>query len=243
MADMQNRQRTLPYKQRVDSIDFHLVKARLKALANLSVDGLRQTRVSFEQQLKQKTTSNLAATWYGYAVTLVEQRDWLAAEKALQETQAALKTMKREATHPFLSILSAEIKLRTNDPAGALSITTAAIKIFPTSRALMYEHIRALQANGQHAPALQLLGKERDTYKRDARLYSLSAESYAALNQRTAQHQMTGEYYVLIGALPAALEQFNLARLARDGDFYLNSIVDARFRELQERIQDEKSAR
>ena len=241
MADMQNRQRNMPYKQRLDNVDFYLIKARLKALANLSVDGLRQTRLSFEQQIKQKTSQNMAATWYGYTVTLVEQRDWSAAERALQETKTALKALRRDPSHPFLSILSTEIKLRTNDPASALLITTAAIKMFPTSRALMYEHIRTLQANGQHTQALQLLNKERETYKRDARLYSLSAESYAALNQRTAQHQMTGEYYLLIGALPAALEQFQLARQARDGDFYLNSIVDARFRELQQRLQDEKN--
>ena len=46
--------------------------------------------------------------------------------------------------------------------------------------------------------------------------------------------------YVLAGALPAAVEQLNLARKAKDVSFYDQAVIDARERELQARQKAEK---
>jgi predicted Zn-dependent protease len=72
-------------------------------------------------------------------------------------------------------------------------------------------------------------------YRTDAQLYMLQAKSYAALGKRLLQHQAQAEVYVLRGALPAAIDQLELARSAGDGDFYQHSQVDARLRELRAR--------
>ena len=48
------------------------------------------------------------------------------------------------------------------------------------------------------------------------------------------------ESYVLAGALPAAVEQLNLARKAKDVSFYDQAVIDARERELQARQKAEK---
>jgi len=48
------------------------------------------------------------------------------------------------------------------------------------------------------------------------------------------------ESYVLSGALPAAVDQLNLARKAQDVSFYDQAVIDARERELQQRQKDEK---
>jgi predicted Zn-dependent protease len=48
---------------------------------------------------------------------------------------------------------------------------------------------------------------------------------------------------VLRGSLPAAIEQLEIARKAGDGDFYELSAVDARMRELKQRLLEEKRER
>jgi len=60
------------------------------------------------------------------------------------------------------------------------------------------------------------------------------------LNKRTLQHQATGELYALIGATPAAIEQFQLARKAADADFYVLSEVDARLRQLTQQMKEQR---
>jgi predicted Zn-dependent protease len=54
------------------------------------------------------------------------------------------------------------------------------------------------------------------------------------------QHMALAESYVISGALPAAVDQLNFARKAKDVSFYDQSVIDARERELQKRQKDEK---
>ena len=50
-------------------------------------------------------------------------------------------------------------------------------------------------------------------------------------------------WWLLRGSLPAAIEQLEIARKAGDGDFYELSAVDARMRELKQRLLEEKRER
>ena len=82
-----------------------------------------------------------------------------------------------------------------------------------------------------------------DTRNSDPRLWQLLSRAHAELGQRTAQHRAQAEVYVLRGSLPAAIEQLEIARKGGDGDFYELSAVDARMRELKQRLLEEKRER
>ena len=110
---------------------------------------------------------------------------------------------------------------------------TAAQKRYPYSRAISYSHIAALQDSGDNSAALEALKGPLKLFPRDSRLHALQAKTYAALGKRLLQHQSQGEAYALQGSLPAAIEQYQLARAAGDGDFYQLSMVDARLKELR----------
>jgi predicted Zn-dependent protease len=56
------------------------------------------------------------------------------------------------------------------------------------------------------------------------------------LDQRLAQHRAQAESYALNGQYQAAIEQLDLAQRSADGDFFQQSVVDARLRELRERL-------
>jgi len=100
------------------------------------------------------------------------------------------------------------------------------------------------QDAGRNADAGTLLTESVRQHPRDPRLHQLQAKNYAALGKRTAQHHSQAEVYALLGSLPAAIEQLQLARSAGDGDFYQMSVVDAKLKELRalhaQELKDQK---
>jgi predicted Zn-dependent protease len=57
-------------------------------------------------------------------------------------------------------------------------------------------------------------------YREEPKLYDKLAKTYAAQGKIALQHMALAESYVLGGALPAAVDQLNLARKAKDVSFY-----------------------
>ena len=67
----------------------------------------------------------------------------------------------------------------------------------------------------------------------DFKLYGLQAKTYSALGKRLQQHRAQAEFYYLQGQLGQAVEQLQYAQRETDGNFYEQSVVDARLRELR----------
>jgi predicted Zn-dependent protease len=61
------------------------------------------------------------------------------------------------------------------------------------------------------------------------------------LGKRLSQHRASAEAYYRMGNLRGAIDQLMLAQKSGDGDFYQQSSVDARLREL--RLQDDDARR
>ena len=73
----------------------------------------------------------------------------------------------------------------------------------------------------------------------DGRLHQLAAKSYAALGKKMQQHAHQGEYYVRLGNLRGAIDQFELAIKAGDGNFYQISTAESRLRALKQDLADQ----
>jgi predicted Zn-dependent protease len=70
-------------------------------------------------------------------------------------------------------------------------------------------------------------------------MHCLQAKTYAMLGKRLQQHRAQAESYALLGQLPLAVEQLELAQKSGDGNFYEYSQVDSRLREMKKRMADE----
>lgn len=239
IADIQNRIREAPYKQRPDSLDFQLVRARLRVLQNTSVQGLRDSRATFEDQLKSGAYANEAAVRYGLAVTLLKLRDTSGVQ---HELDAIRKLVTRRDA--ILENFAIEIRQAAGDAAGAVELAKAARAQFPQSRMLAASYADALQRAGRHDAAIAFLRDQISLYRSDAVLYELLAKSYAAKGDAVLSHRMLGENYYLRGSVPAALEQMQIARRSAGAgaDFYELSQIDARIRELQAQVIEIKKA-
>src|SRR5688572_15812715 len=223
IADAQNRAGSLPYKQHLDSPEFQLVRAKLRAESGDARDAVAH----FEATVRDRRYASEAAARYGLAASLLRAKRAKEADAEVARLRAA------GGAGPMVESLAARVKHAAGERAAAAALLADAHARYPNSRPLLYADAEALHESGRHDQARTLLTDALRLYPRDARLHTLQAKTYAALGKRSLQHQSQAEVYVLQGSLPAAIEQLQLARTAGDGDFYQLSVVDARLKELR----------
>jgi predicted Zn-dependent protease len=230
IADMQNRAYGAVYKQSPDSLEFHLVRAKLRA----EEGSARDAKTHFAELVRERRYANEAAARYGLALALARGRDYAGAETEIGRLR------KLVGTQPMIELLAARIHAANGDQAGARDILQAALAHDPNYRPLSYALVQSFQSLGQHQRALDMLAELVRNTPRDPRWFALQAQSHAALGQRLLQHQAQAEAYYLQGTLSAAIDQLQLAQKSGDADFYQMSSVDARLREFR-RLQAEES--
>jgi predicted Zn-dependent protease len=234
IADIQSRIRDQRYKQRADSIEFQLIRARVRVLQDLSSQGLRDSAVTFENQLLLKSRVQTAAAKYGQAMIALRQED---PKKALALVEEA-RTAALKDSAPILA-LAIEARMAAGQPAEALKQAQAARSAFPVSRGFAMQYADALIASGRTDEAVAFLRDQAQLYRSDIDVQDHLAKAYSAQGRQALQHLALAESYALKGALPAALDQLQIARRASDASFYDQSIIDAREREFQERRREE----
>ena len=223
ISDMQNRMQNLQYKQVPDSLEFQLMRAKLRAAQDTPAESVK----FFEESLKERKYLSEVASRFGLVEALTRARDYGRASRELQTLRAALPP------HPAIESLSARLLAATGDIAGSLRAYREALRNFPGYRALIYNYAESLLRINQPQEALKLIDSRLSNAVADYKLYQLQARAYAALNKGMQQHRALAEANYRMGNIRAAIEQLLLAQRAGDGDFYLQSSVDARLRELR----------
>ena len=237
IADIEARIRDQRYRQHADSLDFQLIRARVRVLQDTSEKGLRDAHLVFENQLRLHVKQQTVAAKYGLAFIAFKQNAYDKAERLLTEASASAAPAKSSLA---LSDLDIEIKLASNRTAQALKLIATAMDEFPLARSMAYQYANALIADKQLAEAAAYLREQSQLYRQDADIQDLLAKAYAAQGKQALQHMALAESYALTGSLPAAIIQLEIARKAPDAQFYEQAVIDARYRELKERWKDEQ---
>jgi len=233
MADIEARIRTLSYKQHVDSLDFLLIRSRLRVLQDDTPQGWRDATTVFLEQSRQGTRAQLLAAKYGLAMLAQRQRDSTTALVLLNELKAEVSRAPSYPPSQILSSFAVELELLGGQASNALSLAKEARIQFPLSRAITMQYADALLVNGKKNEAIIFLRDQAQLYRQDSGVQRALARAYAEQGKLALQHLALAEYYSLTGALPAALEQLKMARGSSDASFYDQAVIDARERELQ----------
>lgn len=255
IADIDNRIQNTLYRQVPDSIDFRLVRAKLRASEGKARDAV----MHFDANLRDKRYNDETVERYGLVNALLRDGDFVRASKELMllyespqpdsinkksgnlylgvPIQVERKALKSNA---MIETLSARVKLSTGEIAEALDIYQAALQIYPQHRTLIYDYATALLRNGRKNAALKFLSQELLSAPNDARLYKLQAQSYEALGNNMLQHRAQAEVYFQQGDLHAAITQLETGLKTGDGDFYQMSGMEARLKKLREIAADGK---
>lgn len=255
MADIQSRIRELKYRQVADSMDFKLVRAKLRALQGRPKDAVEQ----FEVRLKDKRYASEAVERYGYIIALLRDKKYSNAEQELSRLYASLenekssfslkdhklgRTVQVQGKHALagamIETLAADVKIKAGKIDEALNIYRTALKIYPQHRALIHGYAEALLQNQQTETALSFINKQIQLTRDDVHLYELQAQSYEALGENMLQHHAQAEVYYRQGHFNAAIEQLEIALRSDNGNFYQVSSVEARLKQLQAMVEAEK---
>ena len=255
IADAENRIQDIPYRQVPDSLDFQLVRAKLRA----SLDKPADTVKYFDSILREKRYVNETVERYGLINALLRARNHERADRELtrlydgiqaEEMKEALEnhqlgssiqvksTIARSS--PMIETLAARVKLATGQTEEALGIYQAALEIFPQHRALIYDYADALLRTHRASKALELVDRQLQLAPNDVRLYKLRARSHQALGDAVSQHRALAEVYSREGDYRAAIEQLKIALAGGGDNFYEMSSIEARLRELRELAESQE---
>lgn len=229
ISDMQGRAANMPYRQVPDPMDFHLVRAKLRA----ELESPRESVTYFREMLAEKRYLSEGGARYGLTAALLRYNDVPAARKEF----TPLKTLVKQ--HPMVDLLGCRIKLAGGE-ADALICFRDAAQAYPGHRAATYEFAEVLLQHRNPQEALKLVETRLANTSSDYRLYQYQSRAYAMLNRRLAHHRAQAEAYVLTGVTSAAIEQLQLGLKAGDGDYYQLSAVEARLRQLRQQDADER---
>ncbi|CDG81180.1 peptidase M48 family protein [Janthinobacterium agaricidamnosum NBRC 102515 = DSM 9628] len=252
IADIQARIREQPYKQRADSLDFHLVRARARVLQDESAQALVDAATFFDTQLQQQSRFQVAAAQYGLSFLALKKGDLVKAQSLLDAARNTLDKAPSPGTlgmaakpvaNATLTGLGLEILLAPGQKPEvaqqALKAADAARQQFPLSRGIARQYAEALVNAGQLENAERYLREQVQSYKEEPKLFGLLAKTYAAQGKIALQHIALAESYALSGGTMSALDQLNIARKSKDATFYDMAVIDARERELQQRHRDQ----
>ena len=223
ISDAQSRAEGMPFRQRADSLEYHLVRAKLRAEAVDARDAVRL----FTDAVSDRRYANEPGARYGLAIAYLRAKEPRRAEAEIARLRA------EKADSPLVETLAARARLAQDDTAGALALLKGALARYPHRRSILYALLGTLHDLGRYEEVQAMLAEPLRLYPRDAKLHEARAKAYAGQGKRLLQHQAQAEVYVLQGSLPAAIEQLQFAQGAGDGNFYDLSVVEARLKELR----------
>jgi predicted Zn-dependent protease len=239
ISDMQNRTRSLQFRQRPDSLDFQLVRARLRVLQETTAQGWRDALEYFNGQVTNRTTHTEYAARYGAAVAALKLN---LAEVSLQNAMAARRTAPGATVILDKVVAEARFAAARNDKEreDAVRLAQETAARYPLSGLAAHHYVDVMLKTERYDDAIGYLRNQQAITREQPAYYALLGRAYEALNRRSLHHQAIGEMYAHLGALAPAIQQLEMARRANDGDFYTMSEIDARLRDLRAEFKREQ---
>ena len=223
IADVTNRVQQTPFRLVADSLDFHLVRAKLHATQKKP-----QEAVSFfNSALGAQKYGNQTAQRYGLALAL------LRTGQAARAAKEFIPLQKYVTQNSMIATLAGQIKQANKNDKDLVEFYRVATQNFPEHRALTYDYAELLMQDKRFENTLTLLNEKITAHSSDPRLYDLQARAYAALSRHQEKHRALSNNYLLHGNLSGAIEQLELARKA-GSDYYQLSAIESELRKLKE---------
>ena len=233
IAEMQDRLPPLTFRMAPDTFEYRLVRAKIRAMSGLPSEAVRW----FQTALADQTVVRPREEVYGLAFAQRRARDFAAAWKTLAPLRDA------EATpHPAFEVLAAQLLADQGRVDESLAVYRKALEKWPRQRSLVHAYLRQLLESGRPREAIADLDERLRTPQDDAVLYELQARAFAAAGKPLSQHRAQAEAYYRKGNLSAAVDQLELATKVKGTDFYEQSSVESRLRELRALLENERAA-
>lgn len=232
IADSRGRLRDLPYRQYPDSLDYLLVREKIRTLS-LPVERLK---IEFENRIKGNSGQAQSVARYGLA------RLWLR-ERNLSEAAGIGEQLLKDLPHAMTTQLQAEILLARQEHGRAIQLLRTGLENHPDAAALRETLIQALSKNGQGKEALQLVEDYRRRYPDSIDAWEWQAQIHNKLGQEAESHLALAEFYWRLGAGGDAMRQLRIARQQGNVDGYTAARISSRLKEMQMQMREQDAQR
>lgn len=217
IANSRARAERYPYRQYTDSLEYHLVREKLR------FDSDKPHNVAhYENVLASKQYHSEAATRYGYALALGKAGQL---NRAKNEINTLLKQHPEQIN--FL-LARARLMLEAGKTQAALEAFQQALKIYPQDHTLTVSYARALLQTNRAVDARLLLHQHARERSPDAALYKLMAVAESEAGYPIEAHQSLAEHHYLNGQTREAIRQLDIALGLKSDNFFELSKVQAR---------------
>lgn len=236
IAAIEDRIAVAPPRPVGDSLEFLLVRAKVRVLSMPA----REAIAEFTSRLRAAEPIETLVARYG--LTRAHLADGELAQAAAEAAQVARLAREQRQRSPMLDTLQAEIRLAQGHVGEAVALLDNAVAHYPREPAINYLAMDAYLRAGRNDDALRLSREYLTVNPDDPLMHAAQAKTYARLNRPLEEHRAQAESYLLLGQLPRAIEQLELAQRANAGGFHENAQVDARLRELKARHLEQMKA-
>ncbi len=229
IAESFDRASSFPYRQHPDSLEFSLLRARLRqARFEDSDEGVR----FFRKTLSEGRYRSREGQEYGYLIALMANRQYEEAQKQLDAL------LKRHPQQREYLIAKARLAEASGHPQQALAALREGLEQHPGNHALALYYAQTLLDLGEPAKALKLLEPQIAGHEVESHLYKLLARAAGESGDKTLGHSYLAEYYYHNGQPEAALQQLQIALRDRDIDYYLSARISARLKQIREEVAE-----
>ncbi|HIG41875.1 MAG TPA: M48 family peptidase [Gammaproteobacteria bacterium] len=227
IADSYAHTEKQPLKVFDESLDFHLMRARiLTMIAESNVD----TILRMTDKLTTGDEVTQTAARYGLA---------LAQNGAGQFDNSMRNIMRLRAEYPSkiaFILAEADIHVSAERYENALAVLEQALLIAPGNYPLTMAHAETLMKAKQADAAVAILLMMTQTRANDQDVWFLLAEAYGLARNGAGVHQARAEYFILVGNFDQALKQLGFATPLVRGNFQENARIQQRINEIYEML-------
>ena len=233
IADARNRAEQFPYhQQKPDSLAYALMRARIENhVSRLPAQEVRKLK----QAIDSGSYRNAAAAHYAYALALLANHNPTAAQSEMTALLA-----KDPERIPYL-ITQANIAMDMGNTTAALAIYQQAQRIYPNNRAVTINEVQLLLQIKRPQEARDLLQSLMRDHTPDPFWYKLLAQAEGEIGNAAASREAVAEYLYQAGETRTAIHELRKALTLPDLDFYTESRIDARIKEMEEELAAAKS--
>lgn len=229
IADAYGRAEAYPYKQRRDSLAYHLARERLRVMAfGEASEGIQ----FYSKTLADGRYRNEEAHKYGYTLALTAGRKYAKAREFIDDLLAD-----RPDQIEYI-VAKAELEKLSGQPTAGATLLKQGLERHPGNYPLSIYYAQALLDLGRPQEVGQLLEQQLAGRPDDTLLYKLLARASGDAGDKTRGHQYLAEYYYHTGELKPAVMQLEIALKDRNLSYYESARMAARLKEMREEERD-----
>ncbi|HEB55039.1 MAG TPA: M48 family peptidase [Gammaproteobacteria bacterium] len=225
VADARNRARTLPRHPQKDQKTYLLIRSRLRVLTS---HDKRKTLAYFRKNLAAKNYLDPDAENYGYALSLIDNKQFDLARKVLN------KLLKKEPHRIAYLLAQANLETRAHNYKKAENIFKNSLALYPDNLPITQNYVQMLLQAQHYKHARQILRDYLRTDRSEPLLYKLLADAENKLGHKADASAARGEYYYLSGQPHKALSQLQSALRTKGLSFYDSARIEGRIQQMHE---------